>query len=111
MKKLLVSGILAAASFTVNADNVKIIVQSDYTGKPRSSQPAEINYAFTPASKVKFRVAGFSCTWNSSSTPFGSGGGSGCNYSITVTPFGLLSNPTSNADGCTPADEMVAACR
>lgn len=96
----------------VYADTVNIISQADFITPSNPNASSTISYAFTPSAPISFKVAGKTCNWVSSSSPYGSGGGAGCNYSITVTSAGDLSNATSNGNGCTAAGQpMIAACK
>ncbi|AGA90285.1 hypothetical protein Thimo_1498 [Thioflavicoccus mobilis 8321] len=95
---------------TVFADTVHIITQAEFV-TPSRSESSEISIAFTPSAPISFKVAGKTCNWVSSSDPYGSGGGAGCNYSITIAPSGDLTDATSNGNGCTESGEpMISAC-
>ena len=113
MKKVLfvvASMFLSAAAF---ADTVAITSVTDFSSP---NKPGAISssgsYAFTPSAAITFTLAGKTCNWVSSSTPYGSGAGAGCNYNITVdNSTGALSNATSNGNGCTASGApMIAAC-
>lgn len=110
MKRLLIS--LAALTLTTvaSADTVNITSQTNFI-TPSGSPSATTSMAFTPSAPIVFKVAGKTCRWVSSSSPWGSGGGAGCNYSITVDPDGNLTDATSNGNGCTASGQpMVSAC-
>ncbi|MGZ5010253.1 MAG: hypothetical protein ACXV74_04750 [Methylobacter sp.] len=112
MKRILLvtaSMILSTAAY---ADTVNIISLADFITPSNPGASSTISYAFTPSTPISFKVAGKTCTWVSSSSPYGSGGGAGCNYSITVNSSGALVNATSNGNGCTAAGQpMIAACK
>lgn len=110
MKQLLIA--LAALSLTAVAwaDTVNVTSQTQFI-TPSGSPSATTSMAFTPRAPIVFRVAGKTCHWASSSSPYGAGGGAGCNYSITVDPDGNLTDATSNGNGCTASGQpMVSAC-
>ncbi|WP_298772619.1 hypothetical protein [uncultured Shewanella sp.] len=107
--------ILACTSFMLStfafADTVNVTTKVDFV-TPAHSTSSTASYAFTPSAPIVFKVAGKECTWVSSSSPFGSGGGKGCNYSITLDSSGKLTNATSNGNGCTASgDAMINACK
>lgn len=112
MKKtmfVVASLVLSAAAY---ADTVNITTQADFIAPSNPGASATINYAFTPSAPISFKVAGKTCNWVSSSSPYGSGGGAGCNYTITVDPNGMLTNATSNGNGCTASGQpMIDACK
>ncbi|MBT8342798.1 MAG: hypothetical protein HKP58_10265 [Desulfatitalea sp.] len=112
MKKILfmmcVSLIFSSVAF---ADTVAITTQVNFTA-PSHMTSSTANYAFTPSAPIVFAVAGKTCTWVSSSSPYGSGGGAGCNYSITIDSSGNIMNATSNGNGCTESGAaMIKACK
>ncbi len=93
------------------ADTVTITTKVNFI-TPNHATSSKARYAFTPSTPITFKVAGKTCTWVSSSSPHGSGGGAGCNYSITVDSSGDLTNATSNEHGCTASGkEMINACK
>jgi len=112
MKKFLLvvaSMFLSAAAL---ADTVNITTVADFVAPSNPGASGTISYAFTPSAPISFKVAGKTCTWVSSSSPYGSGAGAGCNYNITVNSDGQLANATSNGNGCTAAGQaMIAACK
>lgn len=112
MKKVLfvvASMLLSTAAY---ADTVNIISLADFITPSNPGASSTISYAFTPSAPISFKVAGKTCTWVSSSSPYGSGGGAGCNYNITVNSAGALTNATSNENGCTGSGQpMIAACK
>ena len=111
MKKVMMivaSLFLTAAAY---ADTVHITVQSNFVQPNLKTEASTIGVAFKPSQPIKFVVAGKTCNWVSSSSPYGSGGGHGCNYGITVDPSGNLTNATSNGQGCTASGSaMISAC-
>ena len=112
MKKIIfalfVSLVFSSVAF---ADTVTITTQVDFTA-PSHTTSSTATYAFTPSAPISFKVAGKTCTWVSSSSPYGSGGGAGCNYSITLDSSGNLTNATSNGHGCTASGSaMINACK
>lgn len=112
MKKILLA-IFVSLFFSsiVSADTVSITTQVNFTA-PSHSTSSTATYAFTPSTPISFKVADKTCTWVSSSSPYGSGGGAGCNYSITVDPSGNLINANSNGHGCTASGSaMIKACK
>lgn len=112
MKKIMfaIAGSLFFSSVAL-ADTVTITTQVDFTA-PSHTTSGTATYAFTPSAPITFKVAGKTCTWISSSSPYGSGGGAGCNYSITVDSSGNLTNATSNEHGCTASGKaMINACK
>lgn len=112
MKKTLFVAAAMILSSTAYADTVNITSQAEFITPSNPGASSTISYAFTPSAQISFKVAGKTCTWVSSSTPYGSGGGAGCNYGITVNSAGALANATSNGHGCTPAGQaMISACK
>lgn len=112
MKKIFFVAASMLLSSAVYADTVNIISQADFITPSNPGASSTISYAFTPSAPISFKVTGKTCTWVSSSSPYGSGGGAGCNYSITVNPSGDLSNATSNGNGCTASGQpMISACK
>jgi hypothetical protein len=111
MKKTLIAvAVTLLLSTAAYADTVNITVVADFIS-PSGSSNANIAYAFRPSAPITFRVAGRTCTWVSSSSPYGSGGGAGCNYNITVDSSGNFTNATSNGMGCTASGPaMISAC-
>ncbi len=111
MKKyLFVAAMFLSAA--AHADTVQITTLADFTAPSNPGASGVIAYAFTPSAPISFKVAGKTCTWVSSSSPWGSGGGAGCNYSITVNSSGALSNASSNGNGCTASGQpMISACK
>lgn len=111
MKKIFVVASMLLSS-AVYADTVNIISQANFITPSNPNASSTISNAFTPSAPISFKVAGKTCNWVSSSSPYGSGGGAGCNYSITVNPAGELINATSNGNGCTASGQpMIAACQ
>lgn len=111
MKKYLFAATLLLSA-VAHADTVNITTIADFTAPANPGASAKIAYAFTPSAPISFKVAGKTCTWVSSSSPWGSGGGAGCNYSIAVNSAGMLSNATSNGNGCTASGQpMISACK
>jgi hypothetical protein len=112
MKKTLfvvASVFLSAAAY---ADTVSITTLADFITPSKPGASGTISYAFTPSAPISFKVAGKTCTWTSSSSPWGSGGGAGCNYTITVNSAGALTDATSNEKGCTASGQpMITACK
>ena len=112
MKKIMF--IIAASllfSSVALADTVNITTQVSFTA-PTHQASSTASYAFTPSAPISFQVADKTCTWVSSSSPYGSGGGAGCNYNITVNPSGNLIKATSNGNGCTGSGSaMINACK
>jgi hypothetical protein len=106
---------IAAALFlstAAHADTVNIVTLADFITPSNPGATGQISYAFTPSTPISFKVAGKTCNWASSSSPYGSGGGAGCNYGITVDSSGALTNATSNGNGCTASGQaMISACR
>jgi hypothetical protein len=101
---------LIFASFAI-ADTVSVTTQVNFSA-PSHATSSTATYAFTPSAPISFKVAGKTCTWVSSSSPYGAGGGAGCNYSITVDPSGNLINATSNEHGCTASGAaMINLCK
>jgi hypothetical protein len=93
------------------ADTVSITTEVKFTS-PSHTTSSTSTYAFTPSAPISFKVADKTCTWISSSSPWGSGGGSGCNYSITVDSTGNLTDAKSNGHGCTESgSQMIKACK
>ena len=112
MKKTLIMAAAFALSGAAYADVVVINTQADFIAPSNPGASGQITMAFTPSAPIQFKVAGKTCTWVSSSSPYGSGGGAGCNYSITVDASGNLVNGTSNGNGCTASGQpMLAACK
>lgn len=112
MKKIMLLAAALSLSAIAQADTVNINVQSDFITPSKPGASGKISMAFTPSAPISFKVAGKTCTWVSSSSPYGSGGGAGCNYNLTVTPEGTLANATSNGNGCTASGKaMIAACK
>lgn len=110
MKKTLITVASLFLSFTAYADTVNITTEAAFSG-PTSSQSSKIAYAFTPTtSPIVFNVAGKTCSWVSSTQAIGP---QGCNYSITISPNGTLTNPSNanSTSSCTQASAMVAACK
>ena len=98
-------------SATAYADTVNITTQASFI-TPSGSPTSQISMAFKPSAPISFKVVGKTCNWVSSSSPYGSGGGAGCNYNITIDPNGALTNATSNGAGCTASGEpMISACK
>lgn len=94
------------------ADTVNIVSLADFITPSNPGASSTIAYGFKPSAPISFKVAGKTCNWVSSSSPYGSGGGAGCNYSITVNSSGELTNATSNGNGCTAAGQaMIDACK
>jgi hypothetical protein len=112
MKKIFIAAAaLLLLSTAANADTVNITLQADFI-TPSHSSSSTLTYAFRPDAPISFRVAGKTCNWVSSRSPYGSGGGAGCNYSITVTSSGQFTNAHSNGMGCTASGQpMISACR
>jgi len=112
MKKILITAAATLLlSSAANADTVNITFQADFI-TPSHPGSSTIEYAFTPSAPISFRAAGKTCNWTSSSSPYGSGGGNGCNYSITVNSSGQFTNANSNGMGCTASGQpMISACR
>lgn len=112
MKKILIAAAATLLlSTAANADTVNITIQADFI-TPSNPGSSTISYAFRPSGPISFRVAGKTCTWVSSASPYGSGGGAGCNYSITVNSSGQFTNAQSNGMGCTASGQpMISACR
>ncbi|MDH3973423.1 MAG: hypothetical protein OEV42_04000 [Deltaproteobacteria bacterium] len=113
MKKIIFAVIISMfLSTPALADTVNITTVADFITPEKPGASGTISYAFRPSAPISFTVAGKTCNWTSSSSPWGSGGGAGCNYKITVDASGQLSNATSNGKGCTPSgNEMIAACQ
>lgn len=112
MKKMLLFVASMSLSAFAYADTVNINVQSDFITPSKPGASGKISMAFTPSAPISFKVAGKTCTWVSSSSPYGSGGGAGCNYNITVNPSGMLADATSNGNGCTASGSaMINACK
>lgn len=95
------------------ADSVNITTVTNMTSPPNVSVSSNGSVGFNPGtSLVVFKAADKTCTFTSSGNPYGSGGGAGCNYSLTVnSSTNTLSNPGSNGKGCTAASDMLAACK
>lgn len=111
LRMICVAGMLVgglAVADTVNLTTVTVV-------KTSSSQnlSSSASLGFNPgSSKISFQLGSKTCTFNSSGNPFGAGGGAGCNYSLTYNvSTGEISNPQSNGNGCTAANQMVAACK
>lgn len=112
MKKILFIVVSMALSLAAYADTVNITVKADFIKPSNPDASGTILMAFTPSAPIEFKIAGKTCHWVSSSSPYGSGGGAGCNYTLTVTPSGTLANATSNGHGCTPSGQaMISACK
>lgn len=111
MKKLgLITFSLLFVASVAQADSASITFQASATPTNNPNGNGTISWGWTPnGSPTAVKFAGKSCNWVSSNT--GAGGGSGCNYSITVAPDGSLINPGSNSNGCTTPTQMVAACQ
>ncbi|TDR81547.1 hypothetical protein DFP86_103200 [Paludibacterium purpuratum] len=110
MKRLMFSLAALGLAAVAHADTVNIVSQAAFVS-PSGAPSSTISMAFTPNAPIVFKVAGKTCRWVSSSSPWGSGGGAGCNYSITVDDGGNLINASSNGNGCTAAGQaMIAAC-
>lgn len=108
MFTLIASLIVAPAAF---ADTVHVTTQVAFAA-PTHATSSTASYAFRPSAPIVFKVAGKTCTWVSSSSPYGSGGGAGCNYSMTIDPSGNLTGASSNGNGCTESGEaMIKACK
>jgi hypothetical protein len=111
MKKVLLF-VSLFVSMAANADTVNITTVADFIAPSVPAATSIISQAFTPTAPISFKVAGKTCNWISSSSPYGSGAGAGCNYSISVLPNGTLGNATSNGNGCTQSGQpMIAACK
>lgn len=112
MKKILIAtAATLLLSTAANADTVNITFQADFI-TPSNPGSSTLSYAFRPSAPISFKVAGKTCTWVSSSSPYGSGGGAGCNYSMTVNASGQFTNAHSNGMGCTASGQpMISACR
>lgn len=112
MKKMMLIAVALVMSAAAYADTVNISVQADFIKPSKPGASSKISMAFTPSAPISFKVAGKTCTWISSSSPYGSGGGAGCNYNITVNPDGMLADATSNGNGCTASGKaMISACK
>lgn len=112
MKRSLAVIASISLSAIAQADTVNITSQANFSDPPKKVKSSTIHLAFTPSAPIKFQIAGKTCTWVSSSSPWGSGGGAGCNYNITIDPTGNLTDATSNEKGCTESGEpMITACR
>lgn len=96
-------------STTALADTVAITVQADFVSPSKPALSSTINFGFKPSAPISFKVAGKTCTWVSSSSPWGSGAGAGCNYTITVGSSGELTDAKSNGSGCTASGEPMIA--
>ncbi|MCP3940967.1 MAG: hypothetical protein GY710_05735 [Desulfobacteraceae bacterium] len=93
------------------ADTVAVTTQVKFIA-PAHATSSTATYAFTPSTPISFAVAGKTCTWVSSSSPYGSGGGHGCNYSITVDSAGNIIDAKSNGQGCTASGApMIKLCK
>jgi hypothetical protein len=107
--------VLAALAFGAPAfaDSLSITSVTELQSPGGTSISSTAATGFSPGrDKIVLRVVGKTCTFNSSGNPWNAGAGAGCNYSLTVNQSsGELSNPGSNANGCTPADQMIASCR
>lgn len=107
--------VLAAFAFcgAAFADSLSITSVTELQSPGGASVSSTGATGFNPGrEKIVLRVVGKTCTFNSSGNPWNAGAGAGCNYGLTVNQStGELSNPTSNANGCTPADQMIASCR
>lgn len=114
MKKILALSLLLGASGSCFADVVGITSITNLTipvGRPPIISTSGIE--FNPGvNKIVFKIAGKTCTFNSSGNPWGAGQGKGCTYGITVNnSTNTLSQPISNGNGCTLARDMLAACK
>lgn len=112
MKNITIS-LFASLLFSLSAlaDTVAVTTIVEFE-TPDHTASSTMNYGFKPSAPIKFSVAGKTCKWVSSSSPYGSGGGAGCNYSIQVDADGGLSNATSNGNGCTASGSaMIDACK
>lgn len=95
------------------ADSVTITTVIDLkVGSSSQTITATDEVGFDPSTnKIAFRVGNRSCTLNSSGSPWGAGGGQGCNYSMTFNAStGMISDFSSNGYGCTEASELSTAC-
>jgi hypothetical protein len=112
MKKIMVVFFVSLLFSSVTlADTVSITTQVQFSA-PHHSTSSTASYAFTPSAPISFKVADKTCTWISSSSPYGSGGGAGCNYSITIDAAGKIINATSNGNGCTASGSaMINSCK
>ncbi len=114
MKKSLAICAILSLSGTCFADTLNI-TSLTYLSLPAGIPPVVSTNAvgFNPGvSKISFRIANKTCTFNSSGNPYGSGAGKGCNYSLTINNSNnTLSDPKSNGNGCTLARDMLAACK
>jgi len=112
MKKTIFIAAVMFMSTSAYADTVNIVSKADFITPSNPGASSIISYAFTPSAPISFKVAGKTCNWVSSSSPYGSGGGAGCNYGITVDSSGKLTDATSNGNGCTASGQaMIAACK
>lgn len=95
------------------ADTVNVTSVTNMTSPSGVAVTSNSAVGFNPGrDKIVFKIAGKTCTFNSSGNPWNAGQGAGCNYSLTVNnSTNTLSNPGSNANGCTPANQMLAACQ
>lgn len=108
-KALLLAAVVCSAATTAEADTVNIITQATLN-EPVIATSATVKFGFTPTKAIVFNVAGKTCTWNSSADPWNAGMGAGCNYTITVTPKGTLTDAVSNGNGCSDPSAMLRQC-
>lgn len=113
MEKLIAMGLLMATSGSCFADAVMITSVTQFSVPVGKTITSVSGVEFNPGvSKIIFRIANKTCTFNSSGNPYGAGAGKGCTYALTVNnTTGLLSYPKSNGNGCTLARDMIAACK
>ncbi len=114
MKKIFALSLMLGLSGSCFADAIQITSITQFT-LPVANPPvvSVSGLEFKPGtSKIVLKLAGKTCTFNSSGNPWGSGAGKGCTYAITVNnSTNTLSLPASNGNGCTLAREMLAACK